>query len=62
EQSVLVALAEHTTRQAMADALFVSINTVKSQLTSVCRKFGTTGQDTLVRARPLGLLAPETSA
>ena len=57
EQSVLVALAEHASRQAIADSLFVSINTVKTQLASIYQKLGcTTRQEALAAARRLDLL------
>lgn len=57
EQSVLLALAEHASRQAIADSLFVSINTVKTQLASIYQKLGcTTRQEALAAARRLDLL------
>ena len=58
EQSVLEALAGSGSRQAIADSLFVSINTVKSQLASIYKKIGsTTRAETLAKAREHGLLS-----
>ena len=60
EQSVLAALAKTSSRRAIADSLFVSVNTVKTQLASIYQKFGTsTRSETLARARELELLPPE---
>jgi len=57
EQSVLEALAESASRQAIADSLFVSVNTVKTQLASIYQKFGsTTRGETLTKARSLEFL------
>jgi LuxR family maltose regulon positive regulatory protein len=57
EQSVLEALAHSDSRQAIADSLFVSVNTVKTQLGSIHQKLGsTTRAETLATARRLELL------
>ena len=57
EQSVLEALSGTGSRQAMAASLFVSVNTVKSQLASVYRKLGCTNRiDALRLASGHGLL------
>ena len=57
EQAVLEALARSGSRQTIADSLFVSINTVKSQLASIHKKIGsTTRAETLAKAREHGLL------
>jgi LuxR family maltose regulon positive regulatory protein len=59
EQSVLVALAETSSRRAIADSLFVSINTVKTQLAAVYQKLGsTTREEALRKAREHELLPP----
>jgi LuxR family maltose regulon positive regulatory protein len=59
EQSVLEALSHDGSRQAIAASLFVSVNTIKSQLASIFRKLGTTTRsDTLAKARELELLPP----
>jgi len=58
EQSVLEALAGSGSRQAIADSLFVSINTVKTQLASIYKKMGTTTRaETLAKAREHGVLS-----
>jgi LuxR family maltose regulon positive regulatory protein len=57
EQYLLVALEETASRQDIAKALFVSLNTVKTQLAALYRKLGTsTREETLMRVRQLGLL------
>jgi len=57
EQAVLEALSGTRSRQAMATSLFVSVNTVKSQLASVYRKLGCTNRsDALRLASRHGLL------
>jgi LuxR family maltose regulon positive regulatory protein len=57
EKSVLLALAKTASRQDIADALFVSVNTVKSQLASAYRKLGIrTREEALTKVRQLGLL------
>ena len=57
EQAVLEALATTGSRQAIADSLFVSVNTVKTQLASIYQKFGsTTRAETLAKAREHELL------
>ena len=60
ERSVLEALAGTGSRQSIADSLFVSVNTVKTQLESIYRKMGsTTRAETLAKARELELLPAE---
>jgi LuxR family maltose regulon positive regulatory protein len=60
EQAVLEALATTGSRQAIADSLFVSLNTVKTQLASIHQKLGTaTREETLSKAREHELLPPE---
>lgn len=57
ELAVLRAWAVHRTRAEVADALFVSANTVRSQLTSAYRKLGATTKDAAIqRALELDLL------
>jgi LuxR family maltose regulon positive regulatory protein len=57
EQAVLEALAGTASRQAIADSLFVSVNTVKSQLSSIHQKLGSsTREETLTLAREHELL------
>ena len=57
EQSVLVALSGTPSRKAIAASLYVSVNTIKSQLTSVYRKLGCTNRaDALRVASEQGLL------
>jgi LuxR family maltose regulon positive regulatory protein len=57
ERSVLAALADTASRQEIADELYVSLSTVKSQLGSLYRKLGTTTrEDTLLAAHQLGVL------
>lgn len=59
EQSVLEALADTASRQALAGSLYVSVNTVKSHLARIYKKLGTTGRaETLAAARNHGLLPP----
>jgi LuxR family maltose regulon positive regulatory protein len=56
ELSVLNALARTGSRQAIADSLFVSVNTVKTQLASIYQKLGSsTRQEALERARAIEL-------
>ncbi len=58
ERAVLTGLATLGSRQAIADSLSVSLNTVKTQLASVYQKLGTNSrQDTLAAAVDLGLLS-----
>ena len=60
EQSVLEALAGGGSRQSIADSLFVSVNTVKTQLESIYRKMGSsTRAETLTKAREHELLFSE---
>lgn len=57
QQSVLEALAGTASRQAIANSLFISVNTVKSHLASIYKKLGTTSRaETLARARQQALL------
>jgi LuxR family maltose regulon positive regulatory protein len=57
ELRVLAYLPTHLSFQAMAEDLFVSRNTVKTQAISIYRKFGVSSRgDAVVRARELGLL------
>jgi len=50
-------LATHLTSAEIADELFVSVHTVKSQQASLYRKLGTSSRSQAVaRARQLGLL------
>ena len=59
EYSVLKALATTPSRQAIADSLFVSVNTIKTQLASIYQKFGTTTRaETLAKAKEHELLTP----
>ena len=54
---MLEALAGTGSRQTIADSLFVSLNTVKTQLESIYRKVGaTTRSETLAKAREHDLL------
>ncbi|WP_156366372.1 LuxR C-terminal-related transcriptional regulator [Microbacterium sp. No. 7] len=58
EQVVLRALAEHTGAKQIAESLFVSPHTVKTQLRGLYRKLGVSSrQAALATARDLGLLA-----
>lgn len=60
EQAVLNALATMRSRQAIADALFVSVNTVKTQLASIYEKLGATSREGALRkAVERGLLPDE---
>ena len=57
ELAVLQALASTASRQTIADLLFVSVNTVKTQIASIYRKMGLgTRAEALAIARELGLL------
>ncbi|HVX21506.1 MAG TPA: LuxR C-terminal-related transcriptional regulator [Acidimicrobiales bacterium] len=57
ERAVLVALERTASRQAMADELYVSVNTVKTQLTALYKKLDTTNRtEALLKAHQLGLL------
>jgi LuxR family maltose regulon positive regulatory protein len=59
ELDVLRAWARHRTRVEVANALFVSPNTVKTQLSSAYRKLGVTTKDAAIqRAIELDLLRP----
>ena len=57
ELAVLRFLPSHMTNQEVAEALFLSINTVKTHLRSVYRKLGvTTRRQAIIRGGKLGLL------
>lgn len=57
ELGVLVQLDRGVERKDLADTLFVSYNTIKTQLRSIYSKLGVhTISEALVRARELGLL------
>ncbi len=57
ELRVLACLPTHLSFQAMAEDLFVSRNTVKTQAISIYRKLGVSSRgDAVDRARELGLL------
>jgi LuxR family maltose regulon positive regulatory protein len=57
ELRVLAFLPTHLSFQAMAEKLFVSRNTVKTQAISIYRKLGVSSRgDAVARARELGLL------
>ena len=59
ETAVLQALFAHESRTDVADALFVSVNTVKSQLRSLYTKLGvSTREQALARAVALGIAGP----
>ena len=59
EQAVLQALATTASRQTIADSLFVSVNTIKTQLASIYQKLGSaTRAETLAKAREQELLPP----
>jgi LuxR family maltose regulon positive regulatory protein len=60
EHSLLLALESTASRQRIAASLYVSLNTVKTQMAGLYRKLNTaTREDTLMRARQLGLLNGE---
>jgi LuxR family maltose regulon positive regulatory protein len=60
EQKVLEALSRTASRQEIADELFVSVNTVKTQLSSIYHKLGgATRAETLAKARQHELLPPD---
>jgi LuxR family maltose regulon positive regulatory protein len=59
ERRVLCLLPTHLSTQAIADHLFVSRNTVKTEMTSIYRKLGSAGRAEAVdKALALGLLEP----
>lgn len=59
ESAVLAALAEHDSIRDVADALFVSPHTVKTQLQSIYRKLGVSSRGSaLAVARETGLIGP----
>ena len=58
ELAVLEALARTSSRQEIADSLFVSVNTVKTHLGSIYHKIGSKSRaETLAKARKHGFLA-----
>ena len=57
EQLLLETLATTPSRREIAQQLFVSVNTVKTQLANLYAKLGTTTRDeTVLKAQQLGLL------
>lgn len=57
ERAVLQALVDHGTNERIAKALFVSVNTVKTQLRSVYGKLGVSSRrEAVVAAHAMGLL------
>ncbi len=63
ELELLQLLPTHLSNAAMGERLYVSVNTVKTNLRAVYRKLGTTSRaETVVIARRLGLLPPEPGA
>jgi LuxR family maltose regulon positive regulatory protein len=57
ELELLALLPTHLSNSAMGERLFVSINTVKTNLKAIYRKFGTASRaETVARARSVGLL------
>lgn len=57
EQDVLHLLAEGASRKDMAARLFVSVNTIKTQVSSIYRKFGVTDRSELIaRAHSHGII------
>jgi LuxR family maltose regulon positive regulatory protein len=57
ERSVLRFLPSHMTNQEISEALFLSVNTVKTHLRSAYRKLGVRSRrEAITRARHLGLL------
>ena len=57
ELAVLRFLPSHMTNQEIAEALFLSINTIKTHLRSVYRKLGvTTRRQAISRGSRMGLL------
>lgn len=59
EQRVLVELERSRSNKDVADALYVSVSTVKTQLHAIYRKLGTTTRkETILRAHELTLLPP----
>ncbi len=58
EHAVLRALATTSSRQHIADSMFVSLNTIKTQLASIYQKVGASTRDEALRkARDHGLLS-----
>jgi LuxR family maltose regulon positive regulatory protein len=57
ERAVLRFLPSHMTNEEISQALFLSINTVKTHLRSAYRKLGVTSRrEAIARGRRLGLL------
>ncbi len=57
EHAVLAALERTASRQEMAGALYVSVNTIKTQLAALYKKLGTTNRtEALMKAHQFGLL------
>jgi len=57
ERAVLAALEQTASRQEMAESLYVSVNTVKTQLTALYKKLDTTNRtEALIKAHQFGLL------
>jgi LuxR family maltose regulon positive regulatory protein len=63
EQLLVAALATIDSRQQIADRMYVSLNTVRTQLATLYRKLGVnTREEALVRLAGLGLLGDQSSA
>lgn len=63
ERELLTLLPTHLSNAAIAERLFLSVNTVKTNLRSLYRKLGTTSRsETVLVGRGLGLLPPEDGA
>ena len=59
ERAVLRFLPSHMTNEEISEALFLSVNTVKTHLRSAYRKLGVRSRrDAIARGRRLGLLLP----
>ena len=59
ERAVLCFLPSHMTNEEISQALFLSINTVKTHLRSAYRKLGVSSRrEAIARGRRLGLLSP----
>jgi LuxR family maltose regulon positive regulatory protein len=60
ERELLTLLPTHLSNAAIAERLFLSVNTVKTNLRSLYRKLGTTSRsESVLVGRALGLLPPE---
>ncbi len=63
EMELLALLPTHLSNSAMGERLFVSINTIKTNLKAIYRKFGTASRaETVARARSVGLLPADDAA